>query len=82
MALAIALGRAWRPAVAATDGGTPRWTWYTNPDDGGQADLAEKCTEERGGDYRIEISRHSRTTADASASSWCADWPPMTARST
>lgn len=35
---------------------TPTLTWYTNPDNGGQADLAAKCTEESGGAYRIEIS--------------------------
>ncbi|GAA1346496.1 ABC transporter substrate-binding protein [Arthrobacter roseus] len=31
-------------------------TWYINPDDGGQAAIAEKCTEESGGEYRIETS--------------------------
>jgi ABC-type glycerol-3-phosphate transport system substrate-binding protein len=37
-------------------GGTPTLTWYTNPDNGGQGDLAAKCTDEAGGEYRIEIS--------------------------
>ncbi|MFC7403152.1 extracellular solute-binding protein [Citricoccus sp. GCM10030269] len=35
---------------------TPVLTWYTNPDDGGQATLAQQCTEEAGGEYRIETS--------------------------
>jgi multiple sugar transport system substrate-binding protein len=35
---------------------TPVLTWYTNPDDGGQAAIAEKCTDAAGGAYRIETS--------------------------
>ena len=31
-------------------------TWYINPDNGGQADIAQKCTDESGGRYRIETS--------------------------
>ncbi|MHA7279615.1 extracellular solute-binding protein [Arthrobacter sp. MDT2-2] len=31
-------------------------TWYINPDAGGQAAIAEKCSEESGGRYRIETS--------------------------
>jgi multiple sugar transport system substrate-binding protein len=38
------------------EGGTPTLTWYTNPDNGGQAALAEKCTEEADGAYRIETA--------------------------
>jgi multiple sugar transport system substrate-binding protein len=37
-------------------GGPPTLTWYTNPDNGGQEALAEKCTEAADGRYRIEIS--------------------------
>ncbi|HEX5947207.1 MAG TPA: extracellular solute-binding protein, partial [Acidimicrobiales bacterium] len=47
-------------AVAACgggDGGPPTLTWYTNPDNGGQEALAEKCTEAAEGEYRIEISK-------------------------
>ena len=47
-------GRAWSWALAAVaslalvgcgggDDGPPRLTWYINPDNGGQADLAERC---------------------------------------
>jgi multiple sugar transport system substrate-binding protein len=35
---------------------TPVLTWYTNPDDGGQAEIAQQCTEQAGGAYRIETS--------------------------
>ncbi len=31
-------------------------TWYINPDNGGQAAIAEKCSAESGGEYRIETS--------------------------
>jgi multiple sugar transport system substrate-binding protein len=35
---------------------TPVLTWYTNPDAGGQALLAQQCTEEAEGRYRVEVS--------------------------
>jgi multiple sugar transport system substrate-binding protein len=38
------------------DDGPPTLTWYINPDDGGQAEIARQCTEEAGGQYRIETS--------------------------
>ncbi|OUM42089.1 ABC transporter substrate-binding protein [Arthrobacter agilis] len=31
-------------------------TWYINPDAGGQAAIAKKCSDESGGSYRIETS--------------------------
>jgi multiple sugar transport system substrate-binding protein len=34
----------------------PTLTWYINPDDGGQEALAEQCTEEADGAYRIQTS--------------------------
>ncbi len=50
VALAAGLG-----ACAPADD-TPVLTWYTNPDAGGQALLAQQCTQEAGGAYRIEVS--------------------------
>src|SRR4030095_2582289 len=35
-------------------GGVPTLTWYINPDNGGQQDLAAKCTKAADGDYRID----------------------------
>ncbi|MCF3687145.1 hypothetical protein L2E26_25220, partial [Salmonella enterica subsp. enterica serovar Weltevreden] len=35
---------------------TPTLTWYTNPDDGGQAKIAAQCTDAANGRYRIETS--------------------------
>ncbi len=36
------------------EGGVPTLTWYINPDNGGQADLAAKCAEQSDGAFRIE----------------------------
>ncbi|WP_300345666.1 extracellular solute-binding protein [Nesterenkonia sp.] len=63
-----ARGRATRLIAAAAAAGallltscgnadeTPVLTWYINPDDGGQQALAQKCTEEADGAYRIQTS--------------------------
>lgn len=40
----------------AAPSGPPVLTWYINPDAGGQAEIAAKCTEEAGGRYTIETS--------------------------
>ncbi|HLT70968.1 MAG TPA: extracellular solute-binding protein [Acidimicrobiales bacterium] len=53
--LALALG-AGLVACGGAEGGTPTLTWYTNPDNGGQRELAAKCTERAEGRYRIEVS--------------------------
>ena len=37
-------------------GGPPELTWYINPDNGGQAELGEKCEARSGGRYRITTS--------------------------
>lgn len=57
----IALGAA-VVAMSATlvacgeDGGPPTLTWYTNPDSGGQEEIAKRCTEAANGEYKIETS--------------------------
>ncbi len=38
------------------DGATPVLNWYINPDSGGQATIAERCSEESDGAYRIAVS--------------------------
>jgi multiple sugar transport system substrate-binding protein len=35
------------------EGGPPVLTWYTNPDSGGQAEIAKRCTQEANGEYTI-----------------------------
>jgi len=41
-------------ACSDGDDGPVTLTWYTNPDNGGQRTLAEKCTEAADGEYRIQ----------------------------
>lgn len=43
-------------AACGDDDDAPTLTWYINPDDGGQAEIAGRCTEEADGAYRIETS--------------------------
>ena len=57
LALAGTLG-----ACSAGDG-VPTLTWYINPDDGGQAEIAASCTEVADGAYRIETSLLPRDAA-------------------
>ncbi|MDM7830757.1 extracellular solute-binding protein [Cellulomonas edaphi] len=51
-------------ACSSDEGGPPTLTWYINPDDGGQAEIAKRCTEAADGAYRITTSVLPR---DASA---------------
>ncbi|WP_347060332.1 extracellular solute-binding protein [Blastococcus sp. HT6-30] len=53
-------------ALAACGGdsaGPPTLTWYINPDNGGQAELASRCTEAAEGRYRIETALLPRDAA-------------------
>nr|WP_203433633.1 extracellular solute-binding protein [Jiangella asiatica] len=43
-------------AACGSDDGTPTLTWYINPDNGGQVELAQRCTEAADGEYRIQTS--------------------------
>ena len=43
-------------AGCSAEQGPPTLTWYINPDAGGQAAIAKKCTDAAGGKYRIETS--------------------------
>jgi multiple sugar transport system substrate-binding protein len=42
------------------NGGTPTLTWYINPDSGGQAEIAQRCTDAAGGRYAIITSQLPR----------------------
>lgn len=53
--VALGMGLTILPGCAASDG-VPTLTWYINPDDGGQANLAQVCTTAAEGAYRIETS--------------------------
>jgi multiple sugar transport system substrate-binding protein len=47
-------------ACGGGEGSTPTLTWYINPDSGGQAEIAKRCTEEAGGAYTIETAQLPR----------------------
>jgi multiple sugar transport system substrate-binding protein len=44
--------------------GSPSVQWYINPDDGGQAEIARRCTEAARGRYRIETAVLPRNASD------------------
>jgi multiple sugar transport system substrate-binding protein len=43
-------------------GGTPTLNWYINPDSGGQAEIASRCSAASGGKYRIVTAQLPRTS--------------------
>ena len=56
LALAIVLSTSVMAACGGGGSGVPTLNWYINPDNGGQAELAAKCTAEANGAYRIVTS--------------------------
>ena len=50
-------------ACGSDDGGASTLTWYINPDSGGQAEIASRCTEEAGGAYTIEVAQLPRESS-------------------
>ncbi|UNX56320.1 extracellular solute-binding protein [Georgenia sp. TF02-10] len=63
MGAGLVLALATTLAACSAESGPPTLTWYINPDDGGQAALAEQCTEEADGAYRIETALLPRDAA-------------------
>lgn len=54
--LAVALVAPLGACATGDAGGAPVLTWYINPDAGGQADIAARCSDASDGAYRIETS--------------------------
>jgi len=50
-------------ACGGDDGGPPTLTWYINPDSGGQAEIASRCTDAAGGAYTVETAVLPREAA-------------------
>src|SRR5215213_5182685 len=50
-------------ACGGDSGAANALTWYINPDSGGQAEIASRCTEEAGGAYTIEVAQLPRESA-------------------
>ena len=63
LAATLVLAGAFLAACGGGEGSTPTLTWYTNPDSGGQAEIASRCTDEAGGAYRIETAQLPREAA-------------------
>jgi multiple sugar transport system substrate-binding protein len=47
---------------SGSSGGVPTLTWYINPDSGGQAEIAARCSDASNGAYRIEVAQLPRTS--------------------
>ncbi|MCV2491727.1 extracellular solute-binding protein [Geodermatophilus sp. YIM 151500] len=47
-------------ACGGDTGASSQLTWYINPDSGGQAEIASRCTEAAGGAYTIEVAQLPR----------------------
>src|SRR3954449_10594037 len=63
-AAAVAVLSSVLAACGSDDGGAPTLTWYTNPDSGGQAEIASRCTDDAQGRYKIETSVLPRQAGD------------------
>jgi trehalose/maltose transport system substrate-binding protein len=59
-AAAVVLSSGLAACGGGAAGGVPTLTWYINPDSGGQAEIAARCTAAAGGQYRIETAQLPR----------------------
>jgi len=62
-AAAVAVLSSVLAGCGSDEGGVPTLTWYTNPDAGGQAEIASRCTDAAEGRYRIETATLPRDAA-------------------
>ena len=69
-------------ACGGSESGVPELVWYTNPDSGGQAEIASRCTDAAQGALHDHDVAAARATPPPSASSWSAASPPATRAST
>lgn len=60
---ALVLSAVFLAACGGGDGGPPTLTWYINPDSGGQAEIASRCTDDAGGEYEIETAQLPRESS-------------------
>ena len=69
-------------AACGSDSGPPTLTWYINPDNGGQATLAEKCARRLGrrlhGRHPGAAERRHRSSASSSSAGSRPRTPPST----
>jgi len=50
-------------ACGGDSGASNALTWYINPDSGGQAEIAQRCSDESGGAYTIEVAQLPRESS-------------------
>jgi multiple sugar transport system substrate-binding protein len=50
-------------ACGSDSGAANALTWYINPDSGGQAEIAQRCSDESGGAYTIEVAQLPRESS-------------------
>ncbi|MCW2614859.1 MAG: Carbohydrate transporter substrate-binding protein family [Frankiales bacterium] len=63
-AAALLLSASFLAACGGDSGGAPTLTWYINPDSGGQAEIAKRCTEAADGRYRVEVTLLPRESSE------------------
>ena len=67
LAVLVLIGSAAAGCGGGADGddeGSRVLQWYINPDNGGQEEIARRCTEQAGGRYRIETALLPRSASD------------------
>ena len=64
MTVVVAVLAALASACSSAPAGPPVLTWYINPDDGGQAEIAQRCTAASGGRYTIAVSQLPREASE------------------
>ncbi len=62
-AVGLVLSASVLAACGGDEGGPQTLTWYINPDSGGQAEIASRCTDAAGGAYRIQTAVLPREAA-------------------
>jgi multiple sugar transport system substrate-binding protein len=61
-AAAVAVLSSVLAGCGSNSGGVPTLTWYINPDSGGQAEIAARCTDAANGQYKIATSQLPRNS--------------------
>src|SRR5918998_4645739 len=64
LTVVVAVLAALASACSSAPSGPPVLTWYINPDDGGQAEIAARCSAASGGRYTIATSQLPREASE------------------
>jgi multiple sugar transport system substrate-binding protein len=58
------MGASLLTACGGSGGGPPTLTWYINPDSGGQATIADRCTKAANGRYQVKVTLLPRESSE------------------